>query len=72
MKTIIAGPDEAVAGSAAPSMRWALARPQRIARVVLVATTPRFIAGDDWPYAMSADTLTRFGDELRRFRFLRS
>lgn len=47
------------------AMHWALARPERIARVVFVATTPRFIAGDDWPYAMSADTLARFGDELR-------
>jgi pimeloyl-[acyl-carrier protein] methyl ester esterase len=47
------------------AMHWALARPERVARVVLVATTPRFVAGDDWPHAMSADTLARFGDELR-------
>lgn len=47
------------------AMHWALARPGRVARAVLVATTPRFVADDDWPHAMSADTLARFGDELR-------
>ncbi len=47
------------------AMHWALARPERIGRLVLVATTPRFVAGDDWPHAMPAETLARFGDELR-------
>jgi pimeloyl-[acyl-carrier protein] methyl ester esterase len=47
------------------AMRWALAAPERVDRIVLVATSPRFVAGDDWPHAMSAATLDRFGDELR-------
>ena len=47
------------------AMHWALTRPERVGRIVLVATSPRFVAGDDWPHAMSADTLSRFGDELR-------
>jgi pimeloyl-[acyl-carrier protein] methyl ester esterase len=47
------------------AMRWALAWPERVARIVLVATSPRFVAGEDWPHGMSAETLARFGDELR-------
>ena len=46
------------------ALKWALAHPERIARLVLVATTPRFAAGDGWEPAMSAQTLQRFGDEL--------
>ena len=47
------------------AMRWALARPDRVRRLVLVATSPRFVARDDWPHAMAPETLDRFGDELR-------
>ena len=46
------------------ALAWALAHPERIARLVLVATTPRFVAGDGWDKAMSKETLARFGDEL--------
>lgn len=46
------------------ALAWALARPARVARLALVCTTPRFVAGDDWEHAMSGATLTRFGDEL--------
>jgi pimeloyl-[acyl-carrier protein] methyl ester esterase len=47
------------------AMRWALREPGRIGALVLVATSPRFVAGDDWPHAMARETLARFGDELR-------
>lgn len=47
------------------AMHWALRAPERIARLVLVCTTPRFAAGPDWPHAMAETTLARFGDELR-------
>ena len=47
------------------ALRWARLRPARVARLVLVCTTPRFVAGPDWPHAMAAETLRRFGDELR-------
>ena len=47
------------------ALEWARARPQRIARLVLVATTPSFVVRDDWTCAMTAPTLARFGDELR-------
>jgi len=46
------------------TMRWALSEPARVGRIVLVSTSPRFVAGDDWPHAMSRETLERFGDEL--------
>ena len=46
------------------AMRWALRDRTRVGRIVLVSTSPRFVAGDDWPHAMSGETLTRFGDEL--------
>jgi pimeloyl-[acyl-carrier protein] methyl ester esterase len=46
------------------AMRWALAAPARVERLVLVATTPRFVSADDWPHAVAPETLARFGDEL--------
>lgn len=43
----------------------ALAHPAEVRALVLVSTSPRFVAGADWPHAMTQTTLTRFGDELR-------
>jgi len=50
---------------ATAAMRWARVRPARVARLVLVCATPRFVAGPDWAHAMAPETLARFGDELR-------
>jgi pimeloyl-[acyl-carrier protein] methyl ester esterase len=47
------------------ALRWALAAPRRVARLVLVGATPRFVADESWAPAMSPVTLARFGDELR-------
>jgi len=47
------------------AMHWAFCRPGQVSRLVLVATSPRFVAGDGWPHGMSDQTLVRFGDELR-------
>jgi pimeloyl-[acyl-carrier protein] methyl ester esterase len=47
------------------TMRWALREPAHVGRVALVSTSPRFVADDDWPHAMSRQTLEQFGDELR-------
>jgi len=47
------------------ALRWALASPGRIGRLALVCTTPCFVARHDWPHAMAAATLSKFGDELR-------
>jgi pimeloyl-[acyl-carrier protein] methyl ester esterase len=46
------------------AMRWAESRPARVRRLALVCTTPKFVAGADWPHAMSAEAIARFGDEL--------
>ncbi len=47
------------------AMRWARTEPKRVRRLALVATSPRFTAAADWPYAASAQTIARFGDELQ-------
>jgi pimeloyl-[acyl-carrier protein] methyl ester esterase len=49
----------------AVALRWARLHPDRIQRLVLVATTPSFVARDGWPNAMQDETLPKFGDELR-------
>lgn len=41
------------------------AHPEKVSLLVLACTSPRFVAGDDWTHAMTRDTLSRFGDELR-------
>lgn len=48
----------------AVALRWAAMRPARVARLVLVATTPSFVAREGWPHAMADATLAKFGDEL--------
>ena len=47
------------------ALAWARHAPSRISRLVLVATTPKFLAGEDWPHAMTEETLGRFAHELR-------
>jgi pimeloyl-[acyl-carrier protein] methyl ester esterase len=76
LDAIVAAVDSALADEAQPlavlgwslgglvAMQWAIARPARISRLALVCTTPKFVAGPDWPHAMAEATLARFGDEL--------
>jgi len=46
------------------AMRAALDHPDRIARLILLAATPRFVADDDWPHAMAMQDLSDFGAAL--------
>ncbi len=76
LDAMVAAVDAALEGEAQPlavlgwslgglvAMQWATARPTRVSRLVLVCTTPKFVAGPDWPHAMAGATLARFGDEL--------
>ena len=46
------------------AMRAALDHPHKISRLLLLAATPRFVAGDDWQHGMAASDLQEFGDAL--------
>lgn len=46
------------------ALRWARTEPSRVARLILTGTTPCFVTRPDWPHAIDAVTLHRFGDEL--------
>lgn len=47
------------------ALRWALRQPQQVERLVMVASTPCFVRLDDWRYALSAEILEEFADNLR-------
>ncbi len=47
------------------STQAALCKPQRVNKLVLVTSTPRFIQADDWPHAVVRGTLSGFADTLR-------
>jgi pimeloyl-[acyl-carrier protein] methyl ester esterase len=76
LDAIVVAADAALADEARPltvlgwslgglvAIHWAESRPARVNRLALVCTTPRFVAGAHWPHAMSAEAITRFGDEL--------
>ena len=34
--------------------------PQRVQSLMLIASMPKFVASEDWPYAMSSHTFTKF------------
>ncbi|MDQ1315754.1 MAG: Pimeloyl-[acyl-carrier protein] methyl ester esterase [Pseudomonadota bacterium] len=46
------------------AMRAALDHPYRIARLVLLASTPKFVAAEDWERGMAPADLRDFGDAL--------
>lgn len=47
------------------ALRLALKHPARLEKLVLVSSTPRFIAGPDWPSAMQPAVLEHFAARLR-------
>jgi pimeloyl-[acyl-carrier protein] methyl ester esterase len=44
------------------AMRAALDHPHKISRLILLAATPRFVAGDDWQHGIAANDLQEFGE----------
>lgn len=46
------------------AMRAALDHPGKVARLILLASTPRFVAAPDWAHGMAAGDLEDFGDAL--------
>jgi pimeloyl-[acyl-carrier protein] methyl ester esterase len=46
------------------AMRAALDHPHKIARLILLASTPRFVAAEDWPRGVASDDLQAFGSAL--------
>ena len=74
--TLAAAIDEATAAVEGPlvvvgwslggqvALQWALDRPWRVRKLVLVATTPSFVIRAGWPGALAPEALARFGDEL--------
>jgi pimeloyl-[acyl-carrier protein] methyl ester esterase len=47
------------------AIRLAALAAERISRLVLVSTTPRFLTGPDWAFGMSRQVLAGFGARLR-------
>ena len=48
------------------AQRWAAREPEKIKRLVLVASTPCFAARDDWPCGVPLATLQQFAAELEK------
>jgi pimeloyl-[acyl-carrier protein] methyl ester esterase len=46
------------------ALQLALDAPARVAALALVSTTPRFVAGDDWPHGIAASVLAHFARHL--------
>jgi len=48
------------------ALRWALDAPQCFSRLLLLSTTPKFVAGDDWAHGLPPIQLKAMGRDLRR------
>jgi len=48
------------------AMHWAKREPEKIKRLVLVSSTPRFAERDDWPHGMAKEALRQFAAELKK------
>ncbi len=42
------------------ALAWALARPAQVSHLVLIAATPRFMAGGGWAHGVTAETFAAF------------
>jgi len=48
------------------ALRWARLNPAQIKRLVLIATTPRFVRGPDWEHGMAPALFDAFVESLTR------
>ncbi len=48
------------------ALHWAAREPEKIERLILVASTPCFTERDDWPHGMARATLQQFAAELEK------
>jgi pimeloyl-[acyl-carrier protein] methyl ester esterase len=48
------------------AQHWAAREPQKVERLVLVASTPCFSEREDWPFGMGSATLQQFAAELEQ------
>lgn len=46
------------------AMNVAVLAPERVSALVMMASTPRFVLGEDWPHALPPDTLLQFSERL--------
>ncbi|HEY9099952.1 MAG TPA: pimeloyl-ACP methyl ester esterase BioH [Thiobacillus sp.] len=46
------------------AMRAAIDHPENIARLIVMASTPKFVMGDDWPHGLAWADLHSFGESL--------
>lgn len=47
------------------ALRWAILHPQQITRIMLIASTPKFVAVADWPHGMARAVLDSFTAAFR-------
>ena len=48
------------------ALSWAAREPEKIKRLVLVASTPCFAEREDWPFGMASSTLQQFAADLEK------
>ena len=48
------------------ALRWAMLKPTQIERLILIATTPRFVRGPDWEHGMAPAVFDAFVASLSR------
>ena len=48
------------------ALRWAMREPEKVKRLVLVASTPCFVRQTDWPCALANETLAEFAAALQQ------
>ena len=48
------------------ALRWAMLNPAQVERLILIATTPRFVRGPDWEHGMAPALFDAFVESLSR------